>query len=44
MNFKAVEHNRLTGLPSSFSFFWRKGKVKMSTAVSADHELKSKPL
>ena len=42
-NFKAVEHERLTGLPLSFSIFWKGEKVTMSTAISADHELKSKP-
>ena len=43
MNFKAVEPDGLTGLPLSFSIFREREKVTTSTAVSADHELESKP-
>ena len=43
MNFKAVERERLTGLPLSSSVFRKRGKVTMSTVTTADHELKSKP-
>ena len=43
MNFKAVELDELAGLPLAFGIFREREKVTMSTMVSTDLELESKP-